>query len=139
MTENKRPELGELKVGQEVMVRRSPNDMRGRRPASERYIPAVITKVARVWIEIERTCGDREKLPSWSIYRWRMRQDSQDEGTQFTGSNASFATLEQHAWDQTRNWAFEVLSENGIRLDMDSPWRDREVELADLITGGRKA
>jgi hypothetical protein len=127
-----RPELGELKPGQEVIVRRSSNDTRGRDP-EENYIPAVITKVARVWIELEKP-----GVAEWHTRRWRMRRDTQDEGSQYSGSNASFATREQHEWDMTRAWAFGVLRDNGIRLDYDSVWTGREQELADLISKGEK-
>lgn len=41
-----RPELGELAVGQDVMVRRSMNDMRRRSP-EQRWIPARVTRVSR--------------------------------------------------------------------------------------------
>lgn len=126
---NERPALGELTVGQQVMVRRSPNDMRRRGP-EERWIPAVVTKAARVWVEMKRPDVDTE----WSIYRWRMRRDSQDEGTQYSGNNASFATLEQYEWELARAWADEVLQQHGLRVEFSSPWRGREIELAQLLT-----
>lgn len=122
----KRPDLGELTPGQPVMVRRSPNDSRGRKP-EDRYIPAVVVKAARVWVDLER-------LGTGWPQSWRMRRDTQDEGTQYSGSNASFATMEQHAWDETQIWARGVLEENGIRLDHRSRWDGREIELADLIS-----
>jgi hypothetical protein len=125
-----RPELGKLEPGQRVIVRRSPNDMRGR-PAEERYIPAVVTKVGRVWVDLEGT----ERRTQWSgLPTWRMRMDRQDEGTQYSGSNASFATLDQHAWDETRDWALATLRDHGIDLRHDSPWRGREIELADHLS-----
>jgi hypothetical protein len=127
MTNTERPALGELTVGQPVMVRRSANDSRRRDPA-ECYIPAVITKAARVWIEMAKPDSSE-----WSIYRWRMRRDTQNEATQYSGSNASFATLEQHEWDKTQAWALGLLHDQGIRVDRESPWSGREVALADLI------
>jgi hypothetical protein len=134
MTETStRPKLGKLEVGHPVMVCRSNNDMQ-RRPDSERYIPAVVAKVGRVWVDLEKPGSE-----SWSIYRWRMRTDNQREGLAYSGSNASFATLEQHAWDKTQNWARGVLSEHGIQIRHDSRWRGQEVELADLISKGEKA
>jgi hypothetical protein len=133
MTETStRPKLGKLEVGQPVTVCRSNNDMQ-RRPDSERYIPAVVAKVGRVWVDLEKPGSE-----SWSIRRWRMRMDDQSEDSAYTGSNASFATLEQHAWDETRNWARGVLAEQGIQIRHDSRWRGREVELADLISKGEK-
>jgi hypothetical protein len=71
----------------------------------------------------------------WSIYKWRMRMDDQHEGSDYSGSNASFASKDQHAWDETLYWARGVLKEAGLRIEPRSPWADREVELADIITG----
>lgn len=125
MNTTTRPALGTLGPGQEVMVRLSPNDSR-RKPPEECYIPAKVRSVARVWVELERV-GE-----GWPR-EWRMRRDVQHQGTQYSGSNASFATLEQHAWDETQDWARGVLRDNGIDLRTDSPWRGREIELADLL------
>jgi hypothetical protein len=123
-----RPELGDLTVGQDVVVVRSPNDSRRRKP-EENFIPARVVKVARVWIEIQRADG-----ATWPI--WRMRRDTQDEGSDFSGNNAQFVTLEQHAWEEARRWGQGVLQENGITIGLTSPWRGREAELADLIVKG---
>lgn len=125
MTASKtRPKLGELEPGQPVMVRRSPNDRRGR-TAEDRYIPAVVVKAARIWVDLARAGGRSET--------WRMRRDTQDEGTQYSGSNASFATMDQHAWDETLAWARAVLKDHGLTVDPRSSWRGREIELADIL------
>jgi hypothetical protein len=126
-----RPETGELTEDQPVIVYRSPNDMRGRKP-EDRAIPARIVKANRVWIELTRS-----DLPESAIghQTWRMRRDSQDEGTQYSGSNARFVTVAQYEWDETRRWATGYLSENGIRIER-GPWYGREVELADIISNG---
>lgn len=129
VTKAGRPALGTLEPGQDVIVRKSPNDSR-RQPPEDRFIPARVVSVARVWVELERV-GD-EGWPKG----WRMRKDTQHEGSQYSGSNASFATLEQHAWDETDMWARGVLAEAGIDLRHGSPWRGREIELADLISKG---
>jgi hypothetical protein len=122
-----RPELGELKPGQPVMVYRSPNDMRGRDPG-EHAIPAQVVKADRVWIGLATEGG--------VVRRWRMRRDTQNEGTQYSGSNARFVTLEQHDWEETRRWALGFLQENGVDIRPDSRWHGREVELADIIRAG---
>lgn len=124
-----RPELGELKPGQPVIVRRSSNDSRRRAP-EEINIPATVRKANRVWIELDRV---GEGYPS----SWRMRRDTQNEGSQYPGSNASFATLPQHEYDETRRWAFSFLAEQGLSIrDSRSPWHGREIELADLLSKG---
>jgi hypothetical protein len=133
MTSTTRPELGELKPGQKVMVYRSPNDMRNRKP-EEKAIPAVIVKASRVWIEIEKP-----GVESWSVNRWRMRRDTQDEGTQFSGSDYRFVTLEQHEWNETRTWALGVLKDHGLSVEPRSRWAGREAELADILAKEEKA
>lgn len=125
-TKKTRPALGELKPGQPVMIRQSYNDTRGRKP-EDRYIPAVVVKASRVWIELVSTDEKRYRMS------WRMRRDTQDEATQYPGSNASFATLDQHAWDETWRWARDVLIDHGIELRNRSPWRGREIEMANLL------
>lgn len=130
--DNKRPELGEIKTGDPVFVRRSMNDMRGR-PASDRYIPARIFKVARVWVGIEQT-DEEPGVPG--VQTWRMRRDTQDEGTRYIGSNASFVTPEQKAHDEQLATAQDYLREAGIGLSDTSPWRDRELDLAGIIRAG---
>lgn len=125
-----RPELGELTPGQPVMVRRSAIDNRGRKP-EDRYIPAVVVKAARVWVDLERS-GD-----GWP-QSWRMRRDTQSEASDYSGSDASFATMDQHAWDETHTRAQDLLKENGIRVEFGSIWKGREIELADLISKASK-
>jgi hypothetical protein len=84
-----------------------------------------VVKAARVWVDLERADGLRGN--------WRMRRDTQDEGTPYSGSNASFLTMDQHAWTETRDWALAVLKDHGIDLRSNSPWRGREIELADIL------
>lgn len=124
--QRKRPELGVLEPGQHVMVRRSPNDARGRKQ-EDMYIPAVVVKAARVWVDLEAL---EEGWPRV----WRMRRDTQDEGSQYPGSVARFLTVDQYAWEKTWNWALDVLREHGINLCDSSPWRDRKIELAKMLT-----
>lgn len=124
MTQTTRPELGELKVGQTVIVRRS-GDLR-HVVEEGRYVKAEVVKANRVWIEIDQIDAPYPRT-------WRMRRDTQNEGTG-TSYVARFATVEQHAWDQRQEAAFSVLRGNGIRIENGSPWRGREAELADLLT-----
>lgn len=128
-----RPELGELTTGQKVMVRRSPNDSRGR-GGKDLWIPAVVIKVNRVWISLETADFEPKQIGHRT---WRMRRDTQDEGTEYSGNNASFETMPQYLWTAGRTWAQDVLRENGIILDSSSPWRDRMLDLARLIVGGK--
>ncbi len=125
MTTSEKPELGELKPGHRVMVRRSYNDMRRRSP-EEQYIPATVVKAARVWIELEGTEGNWKRT-------WRMRRDTQDQGTQYSGSNDSFLTMDQYAWTETRDWALAVIKDHGLTVESRSPWRGRETELAEIL------
>jgi hypothetical protein len=121
-----RPELGELTSGQKVIVYRSSNDRRRREP-DDHTIPAVVVKAARVWVELAST---ENRLT------WRMRRDTQNEDTPYSGNNARFVTPEQHDWEETRRWALGYLQENGIDIRPGSPWRGREVQLADIVSAG---
>lgn len=128
---NTRPELpATLPPGTPVWVRRSPNST-GRRDPAARYVEARVVSAARVWITIERA-----DLPPKALghQTWRMRRDTQDEATQYTGSNASFLTVEQYRWDRRLEAAQAVLTEQGISIDRTGPWYGRTVELADILT-----
>lgn len=126
--QRKRPETGKLLIGQRVMVRRSYNDARGRKP-EDMYIPAVVVKVGRAWVELEGWARS-----DTSPLCWRMRLDTQDEGNrQYPQGSASFATLEQHEWDTAEREAFQSLRNYGIELNATSWWRGREIELAEII------
>lgn len=116
-----------LKPGDEVLVVR-PSNLNRRLSLKDRTQRAVVKSVARVWCELE-THPD-ERFPNF----WRMRLDTQDEGDrQFSQNNARFYTPEQYAAMVAKNEACALLNAQGIRVDMDSPWRGREVELADLL------
>lgn len=129
MTATERPPLGKLKPGQKVMVRRSAIDMRNR-PAEDRYVPAQVVKVGRVWVTLSRSDLVLSQL---GHQEWRMRMDTQAEASQFSGNNASFLTMEQYAWEEARHWGRGVLTEHGIQLATGSRWHGREAELAELI------
>ncbi len=120
--------MGELEPGQPVMLVRSSNDMRYRKP-EEKYVPAYVIKVARVWVTVDM---DPESTGTgWNSHR--MRMDDQTEGTQYSGSEWRFVTLPQYEWEKTQTWARGVLAEHGVRLDSDSRWRGRETELAQIL------
>lgn len=72
--------------------------------------PAVVTKAARVWLTLTEK---REQVPeSWHRRTWRMRRDSQDESTGYSGNR--FFTLEQWAAREARMAAERVLSEANV-------------------------
>lgn len=120
--------MGTLSIGQRVMIRRSYNDARGRKP-EDMYIPAVVAKVGRRYVELE---GSRPN-PHSNPLRWRMLMSAQRQVSDYSGSNASFATLEQHEWDMAEREAFQSLRNHGIELNATSWWRGREIELAEII------
>lgn len=113
-----------LTVGQDVMVYPPP----WRRAVSPR--PAKVVSVARVWCRIEATDG-------LSPRGWNMRLDKQSEGTQYSRSEASFRTMEQHEQWQRRVDAEAFLREEGIYIRSGGKWSTVEgrVKLADLIRG----
>ncbi len=122
---SKKPPLGELKVGDTVWVRRSPNDMR-RRTEDEAWIEVEITKASRVWIEMRKP-----GVNDWSIYTYRMRRDTQNEGSQYSGNNASFWTKEQKQWRVDSVKADRFLKEQGIEIRYGSSWS--AIELAEVL------
>lgn len=120
MSEMKRPECPALKAGDKVHVVR---------PESERYIPAVVVKAARIWLTIKPA----DQPDGWR--EWRMRRDTQAEQTQYPGSQSRFVTPEQAEYDQRMRAVDAVISDANARLDYERRiWTDaRRVALADLI------
>lgn len=118
-----RPELpGTLTPGTPVWVLPSPNGARrGSTPTEAR-----IVRAARVWVDIE-SAGTRP------MRRWRMRRDTQAEGSQYPGNNERFVTDEQLRWERRRHDALTFLREQGITIESRSPWRDQPEGLADIL------
>jgi hypothetical protein len=110
--------------GQEVMVLSGG----ARHKAAQR---GTVTKVGRVWIEIEVS-------GTYRPITYRMRMDTQDGGGDF-GYRERFYTMEQWEARQRRNAAIASLSDQGISLSLLSPWRGREHELAEIIKQGMEA
>lgn len=125
-----RPELGTLKAGDRVYIQPSMNSRR--RAGVMEYREAEVVKVARVWVTM------RSLIMGWP-QEYRMRLDTQDEGTESFGSNASFVTPEQREWDEAREFGLAYLREQGISLERSSLWIEREAELAEIIRRGRDA
>lgn len=107
----KRPALGELETGAPVVV---VVPSYGRRQAA-RYIPAEVTSKARVWVTV--TATGMQHPPSW-----RLRLDTQHDGSD-TNYRVHFRTPEQALHEEARAEVDRYLGEQGIRLDLDSPWR----------------
>jgi hypothetical protein len=120
------PALGKLEVGDEVLVVE-----RGyhRRAVKEGVQPirATVTSKARVWITVEKVDGPT----ILGQYRrtWRLRLDHQTDGSD-SAYAVQFYTFDQWRFHQAHNEAREYLTEQGIRIDWDSPWKRREIELA---------
>lgn len=66
-----------------------------------------------------------------------MRRDTQDEGTQYSGSDSSFVTPAQREQDDRLREARTYLEEQDIWIGRSfgdvGPWTGREVELANLL------
>lgn len=120
----------DFQVGQDVVI--LPGSW-GRKAAP---VFARITRVARVWMDVESTGSG---FPSY----WRIRKDTRDEGSKdYPQGNARLYTLEQWAEHLRGREARAFLKEQGIELRLTSPWNGRETELAELIrkaiTDGRE-
>jgi hypothetical protein len=118
-----------VRAGDEVIV--TQNIGRG----ALRTWRARITKVARVWVELEEVvCEPEMHWPS----TWKMRLDTQQENvTDRTPGGgmyqARFWTLAQWERKVALERARELLAGQGIRIEYTSPWSEREVELAELL------
>lgn len=88
-----RPALGTVKVGDKVTVIEAPLLYRRR----TRAVPAVVTKVGRVWIEMVREDGGEDG----SNWPWKMRRDTQNVGGHYSDVDR-FVTAEQLAWEQSQ-------------------------------------
>jgi hypothetical protein len=117
-----------VRAGDEVIV--TQNIGRG----ALRIWRARITKVARVWVELEEVvCEPEMHRPS----TWKMRLDTQQENVTKAEARramvARFWTLAQWERKVTLERARELLAGQGIRIEYTSPWSEREVELAELL------
>jgi hypothetical protein len=88
-------------------------------------VKADVTKVGRVWVEMEET----EQVRSFKR-TWRLRLDTQNDGTANGRYNERFVTAEQYAWDERVRLAGATLSDAGISLNNSTPWRDDDRLLA---------
>jgi hypothetical protein len=121
---DKRPELGPIKEGDEVIV------VEGFRRKGGRYLyrQARVIKANRVWIEVEGAEGDH--LP---YYLRRFRRDDQTDG-RTTGTRNRFLTPEQQAWDEREGAAREYLiRELQIEVYRSPRWANDIVTLANII------
>lgn len=130
MADERRPELGTVTVGQTVIV--SPADRKD-------DVRATVTKVGRVWIELEPEDGF-----VLAYYDCRFRMADQRTANRI-GNSTYFYTEAQYAWEQRRNTVQRYLRESGITVEQyvrdrspntpstPGPWHGREIELANLI------
>lgn len=102
-------------VGSPILIISSKNERRG-------PLPAVVTKAARIWITAELT-----DVRYRTEYRFRM--DNQTDGVRSYYATR-FCTPEQNAWRLARQAAKQYLLAQRMNVDLMSPWRNRELELA---------
>lgn len=120
---NERPPLGDIKVGDKVIVVRPSPKGRSVVP-----IEANVAKVARSWIEIQR--------PGFTAMVWHMRLDTQDEGNKdYSYYNSRFLTPDQYAWEEKLRKSDATLRDAGISLHSSSPLGGpaERVRLAELV------
>lgn len=103
----------DVKVGDKVMI----TEYRAVREAE-------VVKIARVWITVKY-------LGKYS-HESKFRLDIQTDGSNY-GTPSRFYTMDQWEEKQRRDEASIFLSEQGISLEYRSPWRGREIELANVI------
>jgi len=115
----------ELAVGSPVVVIQPSYNRRGK----ESPIPAIIADKARVWATVTRTEG---RYPT----SWRLRLDDQTDGS---GSHYAvrFRTPAQHRYHEAYSEAIQYLHDQRLHIELNSPWRGRELELARIIWRGQ--
>ena len=111
----------DVKVGETVKVIEYP----GGRVANAVVRDATVIKVARVWISVQI----HDSL--WNQEQ-RFRRDSQTDGSPYSLASR-FWTLEQWAAKEKLDAALALLREQGIDIRHESPWKDREVDLAAML------
>ncbi len=92
----------------------------------------VVTEAKRVNLAIAEKEGTR---------RWYMRRDTGTESTpkqqRYQAGGGIYGwkayTVAKYEYSERRNAALRTLRRHGIMLDPLSPWRGREIELADLL------
>jgi hypothetical protein len=92
-----------------------------------------VVRVGRVWIEVVRV----EDNGDIRAARHKFRMDNQTTGTGYTNA-PRFYTLDQYAAREREIEVSRFLKAQGISLNYDSPWRNREAELAELLRTGIK-
>lgn len=115
-----KPELGPVAVGDRLLV----IIPKYNNPYPE-PIKADVTKVGRVWIEMEET-----EQPRSFKRAWRLRLDTQDNGTTSGRYGERFLTADQYAWEERIRLVDAALFDAGISLNNSTPWRDGERRLA---------
>lgn len=128
-----RPELAALKRGDTLILR-------GGTPGF-RYEVGQSTKVRVVTVGrkyVHVVTADRfdtydPERDCWNVRKFLLEDQKEDAPGTRIGYSATIATPEQHAYDLRRADARSYLNAQGIQLTSQSPWLDREVDLATLI------
>lgn len=118
--------LKDVKVGDEiVMIYRSGLLARGK--SGYKIVRAVVTIARPVNLEI------RAIEPSAHQRVWKVRRDTRE--AELYGWCAY--TVDEHEANERRRAAHAFLHEQGIHVsDYRSPWKGREIELAEVIKSG---
>lgn len=103
-------------------------------------VPAIVTKAARVNLEITKKLSDTASYPTV----WKMRRDLQSEpwndNTPGGGTyQASYMLPEEYAAQEREREASMWLKEQGIDVAYVSPWADRRHELMNIIKRAESA
>lgn len=129
------PELGDLTVGSQILVV-EPSYHR-RRVEDPRPTNAVVTRKARIWITAESAHSNEPDSSYPTRYRktWDLRMDNQTDGNENSYHATRFYTPDQYRFRQASISASQYLTDQGVRLDWASPWKDeaRTIELARTI------
>lgn len=121
-----KPALGPVKVGDTLLVFLA---RYGRDRTPPAPIEATVAKVGRIWIELQ----DPDSTGRFGR-TWRLRLDTQDDGSKGSAYHDRFVTAAQFAWEQRVAAARADVA--SLKLDWTSPWlrnEDRLLALAAFV------
>ncbi len=143
MSENMPQTLADVKAGDEVvMIYRTGRVTHNR--SDDRVVRAVVTDAKRVNLTIVEQNVQRGTLEPFQkpARTWTIRRDTGTDSTpqqmrhQAGGGMYGWHAYTAIAYERMlrQSAASRTLRRHGIRIDSSSPWYDRKVELADLLT-----
>lgn len=117
--------IKDAQVGDKVIMVNRTGIMRN---GTGEVVPAIVTSAKPVNLTIcETTTGIHEGRV------WKVRRDTGQLGVRRSTYGWRAWSAEEYVANQRTDRAHKFLRKQGILLDLVSPWKGREIELADLL------